>query len=249
MLSATTSMVGTDSGNLRCENALNRRVWRVGYAPQPWAWTPWQYAEHGRFDGRWDDPDGVWRTVYVGESALACYLEVLAPFRADVSLQIELAEIDEDPHDSREHPTGAGGEIPASWRRARLVGAASLAGWYALPGDKESLAALRSRFLPLAIRLHLPDVDAGTIRLAEPRAFTQHIAQWIFRQVGPDARALSGLRFESRHGDDLWLWAIFERPADGDVSAGLSHTEAHAIDIDDDQLVEAMHIHRLRWSE
>ena len=28
--------------------------------------------------GRWDDPDGVWRTLYCGTSALACYLEVCA---------------------------------------------------------------------------------------------------------------------------------------------------------------------------
>lgn len=245
----TTSIISTDSGKLRCENALDRQVWRVGYAPQPWAWTPWQYAEQGRFDGRWDDPNGVWRTVYAGASPLVCYLEVLAPFRVDVTLKGELAEIDEDPGDADEYPTSTGGVIPASWARARQIGGASLAGWYALPGDKESLAALRSRFLPLAIRLHLPDVDAGTIRLAEPRAFTQHIAQWMFLQVGPDDRALAGVRFESRHGDDLAVWAVFERPAEADVSALLSDTDANSIDLGDDQLGEAMRIHRLRWSE
>jgi hypothetical protein len=58
--------------------------------------TPWQFAEDGRFNGRWDDPNGVWRSHYVGESRLACYLEVLARFRIDASLQSDLAEIDED---------------------------------------------------------------------------------------------------------------------------------------------------------
>lgn len=246
---AATSIISTDSGNLHCEDALDRQVWRVGYAPQPWDWTPWQYAEQGRFDGRWDDPDGVWRTVYVGASPLGCYLEVLAPFRVDTTLQSELAEIDEDPSDCADYPTIAGGVVPASWRRARRIGTASLSGWYALPADKESLPALRSRFLPLAIRLHLPDVDAGTIRLAKPRTFTQHIAQWIFQQVGPDGRPLAGVRFESRHGDNLALWAAFERPADGDVSAWLNHTDANPIDADDAHLIDAMRIHRLRWSD
>jgi hypothetical protein len=35
--------------------------------PEPWAWTPWQYATDGRFTGRWDDPD-VARTLCVGDT-------------------------------------------------------------------------------------------------------------------------------------------------------------------------------------
>lgn len=31
-----------------------------------------------RFTGRWDDPDGIWRTLYVGASRLVCCLEMLA---------------------------------------------------------------------------------------------------------------------------------------------------------------------------
>uniref|UniRef100_UPI00404B39B8 RES domain-containing protein n=1 Tax=Georgenia sp. M64 TaxID=3120520 RepID=UPI00404B39B8 len=69
----------TASGVLVCEDAAGCPVWRVGYAPDPWTWTPWQYAEAGRFSGRWDDPHGIWRSVYVGQSALACYLEVNRP--------------------------------------------------------------------------------------------------------------------------------------------------------------------------
>jgi hypothetical protein len=39
-------------------------VWRVGYAPDPWAWTPWEYAsDSGRFNGRWDDEDAKFRTL------------------------------------------------------------------------------------------------------------------------------------------------------------------------------------------
>ena len=45
-------------------------VWRVGYRPDPWTWTPWQYAANGRFNGRWDDPDGNYRTLYTGKTLL-----------------------------------------------------------------------------------------------------------------------------------------------------------------------------------
>src|SRR5437868_3725188 len=86
----------------------------------------------------------------------------------------------------------------------------------------------RRCFLPLAARMHLPDVDAAAIRLAEPRAFAQQIATWLFHQSGPDDRPLAGVRFESRHGDDLRLCAVFERPEDVHVSGWLGNGAASA---------------------
>ncbi len=62
------------------------------------------------------------------------------------------------------------------------------------------------------------DVDAAAIRVAEPRAFTQAIAAWLYEQDGPQGQPLAGVRFESRHGDGLRLWAILEPPDDGPVS-------------------------------
>jgi len=46
------SSIPTDSGDIRCASGAERQVWRVGYAPEPWSWTPWQFAEDGRFNGR-----------------------------------------------------------------------------------------------------------------------------------------------------------------------------------------------------
>jgi len=220
----------------------------VGFEPEPWAWTPWQYAEHGRFSGRWDDPDGVWRSIYVGESRLACFLKVLAFARADPQLQHDLAGLEEAPEDAVAHPTLPGGLLPGSWTGPRRVGSALLTGWYAVPGDKESLPTLRVRFLPLAVKLRLADVDAAAIRLAEPRAFTQTMAAWLYDQTSPDGRPLGGVEFISRHGDGVTLWAVFERPGDDEVSALLLEPQSDAIDEHDPDLREAMRIHRLRWS-
>ena len=241
-------LVTTAAGDLLCQDAAGRQVHRVGFQPEPWGWTPWQYAEHGRFSGRWDDPDGVWRSVYLGESRLACFLEVLAFARLDSQLQDELAGIDEAPEDEVSHPTLAGGLLPESWSWPRRVGAARLTGWYAVPGDKESLSTLRARFLALAIKLRLPDVDAGVIRLAEPREFTQAIAAWLYDQTGPDGTPLAGVQFISRHGDGLTLWAVLERPGDGEVSALLEERQSEAVDQGDQELQDAMRIHRLQWS-
>ena len=55
------------------------QVWRVGFKPEPWAWSGWEWAgADGRFHGRWDDRQGNFRTIYAGSTLLACLLEVLA---------------------------------------------------------------------------------------------------------------------------------------------------------------------------
>jgi hypothetical protein len=42
----------SEAGPLQLDVADPVIVYRVGYAPDPFAWTPWQYAEAGRFTGR-----------------------------------------------------------------------------------------------------------------------------------------------------------------------------------------------------
>ena len=224
-------------------------MYRVGYAPEPWAWTPWQFADDGRFIGRWDDPDGRWRSLYVGQSQLVCFLEVLAVFRPDGRVAEDLAGIEEDPEDARDYPSAPPGALDRRWLESRRLGTAALHGWYAQPGEKESLPTLRSRFLALATHHQLPDVDASAIRTAEPRAFTQAIAAWLYQQTGPDGRPLAGVAFESRHGDGLSLWALFEQPDDGDVSGFLRSTVAHHIAPDDPSLLQAMALHRIAWRD
>lgn len=55
--------VRTDVGEVAVRSHTATTVHRVGYSPTPWQWTDWVYAEGGRFDGRWDDPGGSWRTL------------------------------------------------------------------------------------------------------------------------------------------------------------------------------------------
>jgi hypothetical protein len=229
-------------------DADGRAVWRVGFAPEPWAWTPWEYADGGRFTGRWDDPNGIWRTLYVGDTRLVCFLEVLAPFRPDPVLAAELDAVEEDPEDAAEHPTIAPGRVPRSWCGPRRLGGGRLSGWFAVPGHVESLPTLRARFLQLAHSVGLPDVDAAAIRTAEPRAFTQAVAAWLHDLDGPEGEPVAGIQFESRHGDGLTLWAIFERSPDERVPQQLHDLMDSALDPDDLDLLEAMRLHRLQWT-
>lgn len=104
-------------------------VWQVGFEPDPWAWTSWIYAtDAGLFDGRRDDQQGVFRTLYTSGSLLGYFLELLAKHRPDTIVRDALAEID-DPGDlaadDNEAPPGA---IGYDWLAGRQFGRATQAG-------------------------------------------------------------------------------------------------------------------------
>lgn len=177
------------------------RVWRVGYRPDPWAWTPWQYAgDTGRFAGRWDDPRGSFRTVYAGHDLLACLLEVLARFRPDPLLGEDLAAIAEDDEDAEGYPTQSPGVVPASWLAPREASSVTLSGVFCVVTDKESLPTLRTMFLRPALHYGLADLDAGGLRLSAPRALTQRIAAWLYDLSDGSGDLFDGVQFQSRHG-------------------------------------------------
>ena len=51
---AETVRIGPVLGSVHCSRADALPIYRVGYKPDPWQWTPWEFAgEHGRFTGRW----------------------------------------------------------------------------------------------------------------------------------------------------------------------------------------------------
>jgi len=224
-------------------------VWRLGYRPKPWAWTPWQYVgDTGRFTGRWDDPLGSFRTVYAGRNLLACLLEVLAGFRPDPLLGEDLAGIVEDPEDAQVYPTQPPGTVPLSWLTPRQSSTATLSGIFCAVTDKESLPTLRTVFLSTALRYGLADLDAGALRLSAPRALTQHIAAWLYDLHDGGGDLIDGVQFESRHGDGLTLWAIFERGADPEVSLQLNEIRAVPLPPEHHDLAEAFRLHHLTWA-
>lgn len=218
------------------------RVWRIGFRPDPWAWSRWEWATNGRFPGRWDDLHGNFRTVYAGSSLLACLLEVLAGFRHDARLAMELNEIIEDDADAVLHRTVAPGHVPREWLDARTATSAELAGTYCGVTDSKSIAVLYPHFIGTALRLGLADLDAAALKDARPRELTQAIATWIYETTD-----LDGVTFASRHGDDLQLWAVFERPDGGLVSPQLRHIKAEELHHDSDAIKHAFRLLGLSW--
>ncbi|BAH48518.1 RES domain-containing protein [Rhodococcus opacus] len=244
----THELTPTPRGPVCCVHVHGAAAYRVGYPPTSWEWTPWEFATDGRFTGRWDDPAGVWRTLYVGATRLSCYLEVLAYARKSDELSTALDEIVDNDGDD-EWPTIAPGRVPRSWMAARITGSGVISGWFVVPGDAETMATLRIGFRALAIRLGLADLDTAAIRDGRPRVLTQAISQWINTLTGPDGEPVAGVQFDSRHGDGLVLWALYERPGDRRVSSRVTPLEYGPVRENDPDLIEAMRLHNLVWED
>lgn len=219
-------------------------VHRVGYSPDPWRWTPWEFAP---FEGRWDDSEDLFRVIYAGDSLLACLIEVLAPFRPDPAVLAELDEIAGDPADD-DHVGLAPGVVPRSWVARRSVGTATMSGVFVDVGAKETLAWLRPRMAARLVHYGVPDLDGAAIRSTVPRRLTREIAHVLYDARLGDDRMADGVRFESRHGNDLVVWAVFERPAagDDDHSRLLADRTAGPLEPDDPHLQAALELHGLR---
>ena len=218
-------------------------VWRVGYRPEPLAWSGWEHATDGRFHGRWDDPNGSFRTLYLGESLLACLLEVLAFARKDKHLAAALTEIDEDPQDARAYPTTTPGTLDQAWLEPRCAASAVLSGRYCRVSAAETVAALYPRFVGDALDAGYDDFDAGLLKNAGARSITQSVSAHLYLQEGID-----GIQFASRHGDELDLWCLYEQPHDSRISSHLLKLEEFDLSPDTPQLQQALTMLGLRWS-
>ena len=221
-------------------------VHRVGFQPDPWAWTPWQY---GPFTGRWDDPEDVYRVLYAASSPLGCFLEVLAVFRPDPVVAQALAGIKEEEVEDDSFAAALPGHLDRSWLSNRGLGTARLDGDFVDIGHSKTIAQLRPHFIERARELGLPDFDAAAIRMSAPRVLTQEVSRFLYVSALANGAPAAGIDFGSRHGDDQQLWAVFER--DSDIGLGRSHllydcTSAE-INEDDPDLREAMRLHNLEW--
>lgn len=223
-------------------------AWRIGFAPDPFAWTPWNYAsDAGRFDGRWDDPDGRFRTLYLGDSLLGVLLEVLARLRADLPLLDELAAIEDNDDCDRDYPTLIGGTVPREWVHRRMSASVRLRGEFVDVRRSRTVATCRARFGALALQLGLPDLDSGALKLSAPRLLTQTISAWFYGALRPP---VGGVKFGSRFGDELIMWAVFEQPGEAESGSRCMREESVTpLTGDEPEFEHAMRIHGLIWAD
>ncbi|MDP3949519.1 RES domain-containing protein [Microbacterium sp.] len=200
-------------------------VWHVGYAPDAWAWVPWRYADdEGLFGGRWDDQLGQFRTLYTADSLLGCFLELLARFRPSRTVLDALDDVEDDDSSVGEFPEAAPGAVGYSWLDGREYGSARQVGRYCFITHSRSLATLIAHYPLERHGLAAIDVDAALLKDARDRHLTRSIARWLYDLHDDGGSVIDGVRFLSRHGDDIRVWAVFERAGDPSRSPRINPT-------------------------
>jgi hypothetical protein len=185
--------------------------------------------------------------VYAANTRFGCYVEVLAHFRPDPELVADMANIDVEDLSPVDQTLPAG-EIDLTWAERRAVTSARMGGTFCDVTAAATVAALRPFFIEEAYRLGLPDFDAAALKLAHPRELTQKVASFVYEMPSPgDDNLFAGIRFASRHGDEIPMWALFERDGDVPVSRRLTVLTEEGISPSDPELQAAMALHGLRW--
>jgi hypothetical protein len=155
-------------------------VWRVGFVPDPWAWTPWIYAtDGGLFNGRWDDQYRQFRTLYTGASLLGCFLEPLAKLRPEATNYAEVDQIDDPDNLAADDPEAPPGVIGYDWLDGRVFGRAAQTGRYCFITHSRTIAALDRAGLFSAHGVAFRDIDATLLKQSGDRALTRSVARWV----------------------------------------------------------------------
>jgi RES domain. len=225
-------------------------VWRVGYAPDPWAWTPWEYAgDDGRFSGRWDDERAQYRSIYTANRLLGCFFELLAPLRPNELTFRELDDIDDDAEpEGLERPNPEPGTIALDWLENRVFARAHQRGTCAEVTASSSLGALTAAGIFGRFGIAPRDVDVTLLKDPVNRVLTRTVSRWLFNEIGSDRKPLyDGVAFRSRMGDEFRMWAVFERTSDTVSPVIRPSTIPEPVTEDRSELREAMEILGLRW--
>ncbi|UAJ81757.1 RES family NAD+ phosphorylase (plasmid) [Leifsonia sp. ZF2019] len=228
------------------------RVWRVGFEPDMWAWTPWQFAtDEGLFNGRWDDQLGQFRTLYTSDSLLGCFLELLSKLQPSSTVEAALDDFDDDDGSVGKHPEGGRGEVGLRWLEDRLFGDAEQYGRYCFITHSDSLAALKAGYRFDRHDIAPADVDSAMLKDARDRDLTRSIAHWIYDLRDADRNEfVDGIEFRSRHGDEIRMWAVFERADDAQGSRQIDpQGTPQRVAPDTVELLEAFDRLGLHWAE
>jgi RES domain len=174
-------------------------LFRIARGTRPWEFTEWSRAkEKGTFDNRFDDPESEYRVLYAASQLVSCYVETLAPFRPEYSLQ---AELDAIQGENDYQPLGI---VPSEWFENRSVGTAGVKGNYADIYASGWMGKLRIPLQPLCNEYGL-EFDLSTLMQGTIRSITQAASRVVY-----DLGGFHGIYYSSRFAQDLKNWALFE---------------------------------------
>jgi RES domain len=209
-------------------------LWRVGRGDRPWGFPDWQYSTNGRFPGRWDDPDGQYRTIHCATSRVGAFLEALRDFRPSAS---EMAAVD----DSGEGDAFPPRLVPRAWLRERVIGSAIVKGSFANVLGSTWVGYLNRELQGRFAEWGIKEIDGSTLRSTATRAITQAASRLVYLASERSNPLFTGVRYESRFGNDIECWAIFEHADVAELP--FTFLSSDQVDADDEDLQEACRIH------
>ncbi|WP_330359290.1 hypothetical protein [Mycobacteroides abscessus] len=107
------------------------------------------------------------------------------------------------------------GDIPAGWRRERLMHELSLpsSGWFIGIDYPESIAAVTDNLGPALSMAGITSLTTAHLH-GENRDLTTSIATWVWDQILFDGSLPHGIVYSSKHGAGWRCWAIWLRAMD-----------------------------------
>jgi hypothetical protein len=121
---------------------------------------------------------------------------------------------------------------------ARLTGSG-----YCEVGHSDSIDVLRDALSAAIVEHGVGDLDAGTLKLTAPRAFTQAVSRYVFEQTTDNGEPVfAGIAYRSKLGDELMNWAVFE---DNDPYV----LAVEVVEVDDEDLATVMEAFNLKFAE
>jgi hypothetical protein len=142
--------------------------------------------------------------------------------------------VDDEPDLNR---TRRPGELTLEWVEAREIGEIHPKhGRFADIGHSQSLAALNHDLAAEIVRHGLNEIDGAAIRQKAPRTLTRAISRHVYEHATNDDRLFAGIFYESRHGNDLHNYALFENGGRWDFEA----VSDRSLSRDDPHLRQAM---------
>lgn len=187
-------------------------LYRIGRMPDPLELPPYEYCGNRRFDDpllTQSHPGPHYRVLYLGETRLGCFIEVLQGFRPDLAYLARIADIpdgDDDPDLPSDTELAASArQVSARWLNRRGIQSVSFAfteGVYDLrqQGSREQLRSLLTREL---LDLGVTDVDLSTTTSSR-RPVTQIIGRTVYESGS------TAIRYVSRFGCEHNCLAVCE---------------------------------------
>ncbi len=213
-----------------CYPRSQQTIFRVGRVGATWLYPNWDYASNGRFNGRWDDPNGSYRVRYGALEPEGALVEAQQRYRADKDIVAEQLEIEGEGELVR--PV-----LPLSWLDEHELGVAQVvleeidlldltSGAGMAAAEPAVRAAQRASGRPFE------SYDATALMLVD-RAFTQHLGRYVYE------KDFAGIVYLSRFSPDRRCIALFEE------RHTLSLESARRIRPSEDAFREACRIHTI----